>query len=202
MSKAGTNNSVLERITKYAKERGFDVRIRDIAFALCKTKFQDSLTSYSAIFGLPQSDGEVAVYEKGEGVQLLLRYFEDDLFKKEDKEPTDAELIASLTKSVDSGKKTDPDDITAEENKAEIIKRIKELKEMYESGEIVAKDYIKLDLEARVKLADKFGVTEDAQKTVLILPPTYDKICPHTHHECFEMTKQYAMQKWHLIEQK
>jgi hypothetical protein len=154
------------------------------------------------VFGVPATNHSIKDYETLDATKYLLRFIKMQLEpKKEEKSDEDIlkELKAkSKKKSADEGKGYS--DISAEENKDAIIKRLGELKEMYDNKEISAKDYVKLDLEARVKLADKFDVVEESKQSVYILPPTYNMVCPHTHRECFQMTKDYAIEHFDLIE--
>lgn len=71
---------------------------------------------------------------------------------------------------------------------------------MNENGELDAKDFIKLDIEIRTKLNDKFAVSEKQDEQRIIVETKFNTICPHTHRECWVQTKEYAMQHWNLIE--
>ena len=57
----------------------------------------------------------------------------------------------------------------------------------------------KTEADLRVKLNDKFGAAEKTAEQYIIVQPKYNRICPYTRHECYEMTEEYAMQQFHLI---
>ena len=69
------------------------------------------------------------------------------------------------------------DDISFEENKAEILNLIKATKQAFENGEIEAKDALKIEADLRVKLNDKFSVTEDVKDQIVVVNQKYDAIC-------------------------
>ena len=58
----------------------------------------------------------------------------------------------------------------------------------------------KTEADLRVKLNDKFGAAEKTAEQYIIVQKKFDFICPHTRRECYQMTKDDAMKKWHLIE--
>jgi hypothetical protein len=192
----------IEKIIGDAKERGYDVAIRDVSYAVLKTVLENELMAYTVVFGTPKDDKTIPLYEGLDHVKYLIRYVKKHLAPKEVEKSSDAQILKALRskQKETAGAGTELSDITAEENKDAIIKRLGELKEMYDAKEISAKDYVKLDLEARVKLADKFDVTEEAKQQVYFLPPQYDLICPHTHRECYQINKEYAMKKFNLKE--
>ena len=93
-------------------------------------------------------------------------------------------------------------DISFEENKAEILNLIKATKQAFEKGEIEAKDALKIEADLRVKLNDKFSVTEDVKDQVVYTFEKYNDICPYCSREVSRrpISKEEAMRKYDLIE--
>jgi seryl-tRNA(Sec) selenium transferase len=187
----------IEQILDDAKQRGYDASIRDVSYAVLHHVLGNSLMAYTVVFGVPQTDSDITVYEDLDQNKYLARYIDKALAPKAP-EKSDAEILKSI--KAQNKVESEFNNITAEENKDAIIRRLGELKEMYDSKEISAKDYVKLDLEARVKLADKFDVVEESKQAVYLLPTTYNMICPHTRRECYQMTKEFAMKQFNLVE--
>ena len=126
--------------------------------------------------------------------------------KNESKEAEDiAKLIAQS-----KGKKTDATNdgsMTFEENREgietqlrEIVELKKEAMDSVDGADLKTLALLqKTEADLRVKLNDKFGAAEKTAEQYIIVQPKYNKICPYTRHECYEMTEEYAMQQFHLI---
>jgi hypothetical protein len=35
---------------------------------------------------------------------------------------------------------------------------------------------------------------------MIIVEKKFDFVCPHTRHECYQLDKETAMEKWNLVE--
>lgn len=198
--------SIIKQITNDAKQRGHEVRIRDIAYALLRVKFEDELIAYTVVFGTPEKDNDVTDYDIMESTQFLIRYFKKDLAPKIEKMENSADIIKELTK-----KKTDKDDtesMTFEENRAGIEQQLKEILELKRQctdvdGNTDVKTMAllqKTEADLRVKLNDKFGAAEKSADQYIIVQPKFNHICEITRRECWVQTKEYAMEHWNLIE--
>ena len=97
-------------------------------------------------------------------------------------------------------KKAKGEDITFEENKAEMIKLIKQADDRYANGEIDAKDHLKIVTELRVKLNDKFQVKEEMKEQLVIVNQKYNAICDGCGRETYIPTKEDLMKQYNLIE--
>lgn len=201
--------NILKHITEEAKKRGHEVRIRDIAYALMKVKFNDELIAYTVAFGVPEKDNDVKCYTKLDSTKYLVRWFEKDLAPKNDKK-NDAEIIKAFTQ-----KKSDDADngsMSFEENRAGIEKQIAEILELKklctwveENGKEITDvktlaTLHKTEADLRAKLNDKFGASEKSSEQYIIVQPKYDTVCPHTRRECYQMTKERAMAMYNLVE--
>lgn len=197
-------NSVIQNIVDEAAKRGHDVTIRNIAYALMRVKFEDKLTAYMVIKGgAPEKDSDVDAYDSMDGVQYLVRYFTQDLAPRVDESKKDSDIVKAIAEMGKGG--TDVEDpISFEENYAgavEQLKRIEDLRNRCPVDDIkTLKDLEKAESDLRVRLVDKFNVQEKEQKKWLVVPKVYDYVCPHTGHECYQIGKEEAMEKWNLIE--
>ncbi len=204
--------SIIKTITQDAEKRGYDVRIRDIAYALLRVKLQDELIAYTVVFGPPEKDNDVINYESLDSTKCLMRWFEKDLepkiIEKERPEDTIRELIKSKSKKSDDA---EDDTMTFEENRAGIETQIAEILELKKlcskvdsNGEEI-KDVKtlamlhKTEADLRSKLNDKFGASEKSAEQYIIVQPKFNTICPHTRRECWQQTRDFAMEHWHLI---
>lgn len=192
---------VLKQIIEEAKLRGHsEVRIRDVAYALMKVRFKDSLIPYTICFGTPENeDVDVSVYDKKDSTKFLVRWFEKDLAPK--KETKMADVKDAILKAKEE---TDTDgSISFKENRAGIenqLREIAELKSITDKSDVKTMALLqKTEADLRVKLNDKFGADEKEAQDYIITPKVYDFVCPHTRRECYQINKKEAMEKWHLI---
>lgn len=195
----------IKRITDDAKMRGHDIRIRDIAYAALKTTLNDELIAYTVVFGTPEKEADVKLYDSMESIQFLLRWFEKELAPKEIVRERPEDVIKALKKNNTS----DEGSITFEENREGIETQIKQtlelINQLYDAdGKCTdAKTMATLQTtlaKLRQMLNDKFGASEKSSEQYIIVQPKMNHICEWTHRECWLQTKDYAMEHWHLIE--
>lgn len=191
----------LEKIIEEAKKRSYDVRVRDVGYAVLVAGLGDENLAHKLIFG---DDGNEITYRELPHIKYLVNYLKaEDLKKHESKE---AEDIAKLITQSKGKKNEDGDDIglTYEENYAgavEQLKRIEDLRARCDKDDIkTLKDLEKAESDIRVRLVDKFNVQEKAIEQYIIVQPKRNHICEHTHRECWLQTKEYAKEHWHLID--
>lgn len=195
----------ITKITEEAKKRGHDVRIRDVAYALLRVRLRDSNIAFTVVFGAPKAPGDIPAYEALESTKYLIRFFEKDLAPKEVEKKSNEDIIRALTKN----RKSDSDggSITFEENRAGMEEQIREIREAITKGmkeeTLDEKTFGVLQktlADLRSRLNDKFGAAEKSAEQYIVVQPKYDMVCPHTRRECYQMTKERAMEKWNLIE--
>lgn len=200
--------SLIKHITDEAAKRGFDVRIRDISYALLRVRFDDELIAYTVVFGQPEKDNDVTDYESMESVQYLIRWFRKDLAPKEVEKKSNEDIVKELTSKANGSEASDDGAMTFEENRAGIEKQIAEILELkqqlYDEGGKCsdAKTMAtlqKTEADLRSKLNDKFGAAEKSAEQYIIVQPKFNTICEHTRRECWLQTREYAMKYWHLI---
>lgn len=197
--------SKLEKIIEEAKKHSYDVRVRDVGYATLVVGLGDEDLAHKLIFG---DDGNAKTYKELPHIKYLVNHLKaEDLKRKESKEAEDiAKLIAQS-----KGKKNDTDgSMTFEENREGIETQLREIVELKKEAMNPMGDEQGADLKTlallqkteadlRVKLNDKFGAAEKTAEQYIIVQPKYNRICPYTRHECYEMTEEYAMQQFHLI---
>lgn len=193
----------IDKIIDDAKKHGYDVRIRDVGYAILCAKLDDPNMAYMLIFG---DDGNLETFSKLDRIKYLVRYFQSEKLQAKEKDEA-AEIANLIAKS--KGKKTDSDDgsMTFEENREGIEQQLREIvllkkEAMSDEGGTDLKTLAllqKTEADLRVKLNDKFGAAEKTAEQYIIVQPKFNRICPYTRHECYEMTEEYAMEHFHLI---
>lgn len=197
--------NIIKEVTDDAAKRSFNVRIRDIAYALMRVKFDDDLIPYTVVFGQPEKDNDVTDYEKLDSTQYLIRWFKKNLQPEaEEKEPLDAiKAIQEISKTSGSSEA-----MSFEDNRAGIEKQIDEILELKkqlidEDGKVTDVKTMatlqKTEADLRSKLNDKFGASEKSSEQYIIVQPKFNTICEHTRKECWQQTREFAMKHWHLI---
>lgn len=189
--------SDIQKIVDEARKRGHDVRIRDVAYALLKARFGDSLIPYTVVFGQPQGENDVTDYDALKSTEYLVRTFTKELTTKNAPEKDEGQALLDMIfqKRENKGQS----DITFEENKAAIIELIERTETALGEGVIKTDVGLKIIADLRVKLNDKFGAAEKTEEQYIIVAPKFNHICDQTHKECWLQTKEFAMQHWHLL---
>lgn len=200
----GMNKSnKIQKIVSEAAQRGHDVTIRNIAYALMRVYFDDKLPAYTVVHGAPpEKDSDVDDYDNMEQVQYLIRVLETEIapsHKDDNSADIIAKAIADSTKSVSAS----DDLISFDENYAGAVaqlQRIEDLRNRCDPDDIkTLKDLEKAESDLRVRLVDKFNVQEKTQEKWIVVPRVFNYVCPWTHHECYQIGREEAMEKWHLI---
>lgn len=198
--------SKLEKIIEDTKKHGYDIRIRDVGYAVIVAALDDAELAHRLIFG---DDGNMATYPKLPHIKYLVNHLKaEDLKKSESK---DAEDIAKLIAQSKGKKKNDSDgSMTFEENREGIETQLREIVELKkeamnpmegEGADLKTLALLqKTEADLRVKLNDKFGAAEKTAEQYIIVQPKCNHICEHTRRECWLQTKEYAKEHWHLID--
>lgn len=168
----------IKQISDDSRAKGVIVKVRDVAYYVLKDAFGDPLTAYRAVIEPTADAVEVTKYENGMVAKFVAEWAGQYV-------DVDYEELAQ--------------ELTFEENKAALVKMLADINRLEKNGDIDHKDAIKMAADIRVKLNDKFAVQDDNKSQIVMVPPKYNKICPHTQRECYEQTKEYAMAQFHLI---
>lgn len=167
------NNEQINDIISKCKAKGHIVRVRDIAYVILCSSFEDKEVAYKSVFG------EYGSSEKYDNEDFML-------------------FLKPLVNGVISKKHQD---ISFDENKAEIIRLIQETKDKEAKGDLDAKQSLDLQTKLRVALNDKFGAKEEEVKDQMVVVNTkYNAVCEYCSHEIYIPTKEDLMKEYNLIE--
>lgn len=167
------SNEQITAIIDKCKSKGYSVRVRDISYVILCMHFEDKEVAYKSIFG---DSSKFVEYDSSIAIEELKKIVDGILGRKYE-------------------------DITFDENKAEIIKLIQETKDKEANGELDAKQSLDLQTKLRVALNDKFGAKEEEVKEQLIVVNMkYNSVCEYCGHELYIPTKEDLMKEYNLIE--
>lgn len=183
-----TNRQIADIINEF-KKVGIDVKVGDIAYVLLCDVIESEKTAYKTIFGNVCSDDDIMAYDNSAMIKTLKK-------KLKKARPVRVSDNGEEAETEKEGKK----DFSFEQNKDELIKRLEENRKKYLAGDIAYKDYSNADITIRKLLNDKFGVQDEGSDQYIIVQPKFNHVCEWTRKECFLQTKEYAMQKWDLVE--
>ena len=164
---------------------GHDIKARDVAFCVLRDVFGDDEVAYKMIYEIDASTSKMSSYYKSDKIKYLKAEIGSKYLNTDNS--SQRELITA-------------EDISFEENKAELVKMLAEVDSRYECGEIDYKDAAKLKVDIRTKLNDKFSVSDGTTSQVVFVRPKFNHICEKTGTECWLQTKEFAMEHWGLIE--
>lgn len=167
----------IDRVSQEAKMKGVDVRLRDIGYYVIAKVFDSVELAYRMVFETNATDTQISAYDGG-----ATQTFVKDWFKRES-------TVDGLN-----------DDLTFTENRQALIDMLNEITELAQAGEIPQKDAMKMKTDIRVKLTDKFQIQDSGGETIVVVPPKFDFVCPHTSRECYQMNAEYAKRRFHLID--
>lgn len=149
-------DKIKELISK-GEEKGLFFKVRDISFCVLRRTIKDDSIVYGVVFNTKEPT-------KKEVDSYLKEYSNEIAFIEKETKPKTIKV-------------SDYDDITFEENKAEMVKMIKEIKQQMEGGEVPIKDGQKMIVDIRTKLNDKFGTTEKTDEQRIIVEAKYNAVC-------------------------
>jgi hypothetical protein len=179
----------IRKIINDLKGLGHDITVRDISYAILLNNFENGVVAYKSIYNENAEDIEADKFEKSLKIFALRSYLKSNVLKKE-KSPKKEKIDINALSS----------DITFEENKAALIAMLGEIQQAIQEKKIDLKDGLKMQTDIRIKINDKFGVSEQTEQQYIIVEPKFNFICPHTRKECYVYTKEDLMKKYNLIE--
>lgn len=158
-------------------EKGFAISVRDISYILLCRNYEDDIVAYKSLFG-DGSDTEISYYKQSKPIVELGKLMSDALGWNS------------------------KEDITFEENKAEIIRLIQDAKDKEARGELDAKQSLDLQTKLRVALNDKFGAKDNNTEQIVCVSMKYDDVCPYCSHEVARrpISKEEAINMYNLVE--
>lgn len=178
----------IDKITKIlveAKSKKLDVSMKDILYVIGAQFFDDEKIVFNTLFKGTNNETDFVEYKFSEKMQLVTKAVEEELKSRE---------------TPKSSSKKNEDDISFEENKAYMLNIKKQTEEAMAKGDIDKKDGLKILADITTRLNDKFKVVDTQEEQRVIVNAKYNHICEWTRKECFLQTKEYAMEKWNLVE--
>ena len=154
-------NEDISKIIDDCKAMNHNVKVGDIAYVFLLRTFKDKEVVFKALFGTTFSDNDIDVYDKSPKTKFLKKYIKSNY--------EDKEVPKNSNKKIK--------DISFEENKEALVKRLGDLESLAESGELDAKDALKLEVDIRTRLNDKFAVSEKQDEQRIIVEKKYNDIC-------------------------
>lgn len=184
------DNSKISEIINEGKNLGFNIRVRDIAFSILQRHFSDPKVAYMSVFTDGKSEEEINKYIKSKVIDFISGKIDTSISEN---------IIQKKKKKVEL---SNEDDISFEENKAEIIKLIEKTQKEESEGKIKVAESLKIQTDLRVKLNDKFNIIDDSQESLVVVNKKFNDICPYCSHEIAIPTKKELMKKYNLVENK
>lgn len=167
----------LKKIIEDAEAKGHKLKVRDVAYAYLCTHFEDSTIAYKCVYGEDVLD--TAAFD----ARPAISYIKDQIKYS---------LVTDTSESADK--------MSFDENKKEMIKLIKKTQDAMDNGEIEAKDGLKIIADIRVKLNDKFNVSDKSKSGIVIVENKFNAICPVCSHEIYIPTREQLMAQYGLVE--
>lgn len=179
MSKVKLDRSEISNIITSCSNNKQQARVRDLIFVLLQDMIKDEELIYKTLF----NDNRFLEYKNTN--KDLLKSIKDKL---EENFYPKARVYTS------------EDTISFDENKAEMIKLIKETQESERNGEISKEFSLKTQADLRTKINDKFKVGDEGQSNIIIVPKKCNMICDKFGVECYLPTKEDLIKEYGLIE--
>lgn len=148
----------LNKIIDEGKKMSFSIKVSDIAYVVLTHSFKDIDVIYTLLFGKGTPSASIEEYDMSNKIKFVKEYINHNW-------------------TVGGINATDFEDITFEENKDALIKRLEDIKVMSQNGELDPKDALKMEVDIRALLNNKFAVTEKKEDHVVIVQKKYNDIC-------------------------
>lgn len=171
------SKSKLKKIIEDAESKGHKLKVRDVAYAYLCTHFEESAIAYKVVYGEDVLD--TAAFD----AKPHIAYIKDQIKYS---------LVTDASESVDK--------MSFDENKKEMIKLIKKTQDAMDEGLMEAKDGLKIIADIRVKLNDKFNVSDKSKSGIVIVEQKFNSLCPSCGREIYVPTKDDMMAQYGLVE--
>lgn len=165
-------------ITEYA-ESGYNIKLRDVMFAILRNNVDDDKLCYASIYGVDATDNDISNYVNKDEIKLLITRFNKNINNNN-----------NIT--------YDQNRMGMESDLRFMTKLLKDKQKGLSASEIASLMGKISDI--RVKLNDKFGANEKEDDQHIIVNTKYNHVCEKYNIECFFYTKEYAMKHFDLIE--
>lgn len=173
------NKLDVKKIIEDCNASGYEIRVKDIAYCLLKSKIDEIDIVYNCIFNKCTDMNVISNYDKNKRIRFLEKYikanYSSNVETAPQNETQDAELL---------------ENISFEENKAALVRRLNKVIQWGDNGELSKERATKLEVEIRKIINDKFGVTDKTDEQKIIVLSKYNDICPYCRHEIRRKTDE------------
>jgi len=163
-------------IISFAEVNGYSAKVSDVSYIVLENTFSNKTLAYRALFNNTENNTEehIKEYDKSEMIQCIKQYMFSNKYII-----TNDELDEIKNK----------DNISAEENREGLIKLIGRIENAMDNGKMSQKDGIAKMVDIRSRLQSKFEMEKTNERTNIIIPPSYNAICPYCGHEVTAKTE-------------
>jgi len=172
--------SKLKEIIDKADSKGYKVKVRDIGYVILCEQFEDKELAFKLVYG--ENSNFTPAFDTAPSISYLKDYFKYSM--KADELTGVAEAKMSF-----------------DENKKEMIKLLNQTQRAMDDGLIEAKDALRIMADIRVKLNDKFQVTDRSQQSLIVVEPKFNDRCS-CGREIYVPTIDDLKKKYNLVERK
>lgn len=173
------NKLDVKKIIEDCNASGYEIRVKDIAYCLLKSKIDEIDIVYNCIFNKCTDMNVISNYDKNKRIRFLEKYikanYSSNVETAPQNETQDAELL---------------ENISFEENKAALVRRLNKVIQWGDNGELSKERATKLEVEIRKIINDKFGVTDKSEEQKIVVLSKYNDICPYCRHEIRRKTDE------------
>lgn len=153
---------------------GHNIKIRDISYTLLCECYESIKLAYSSVYGEESDEKKIEEYDNMPSIVFLKKYIKANVLNK----------INKGRKKADDGSDLMYKSISLEENRDEMLRMLDIIDQSLKEGKIEMKEALKMKIDIRTKLNDKFGGNEkEVADQKIIVNQKYDRICPHCGHE-------------------
>lgn len=173
------NKLDVKKIIEDCNASGYEIRVKDIAYCLLKSKIDEIDIVYNCIFNKCTDMNVISNYDKNKRIRFLEKYIKANYLSNVETAPQNETQDAELLEN-----------ISFEENKAALVRRLNKVIQWGDNGELSKERATKLEVEIRKIINDKFGVTDKSEEQKIVVLSKYNDICPYCRHEIRRKTDE------------
>ena len=165
-------------IINFAEINKYEAKASDVSYVVLENTFNNRLLAYRVLFSNSSdvTEDKIREYDKSEMIECIRSYM---FLKKYILTNDEIERINNKNR------------ISADENREGMIKLIATIEAAMKEKQISQKDGIARLVDIRSKLQNNFDIEATDELTHIIIPPSYNAICPYCGHEVTAKTQEY-----------
>ena len=138
------NKLDVKKIIEDCNASGYEIRVKDIAYCLLKSKIDEIDIVYNCIFNKCTDMNVISNYDKNKRIRFLEKYIKANYLSNVETAPQNETQDAELLEN-----------ISFEENKAALVRRLNKVIQWGDNGELSKERATKLEVEIRKIINDK-----------------------------------------------